>query len=501
MKKVLKYHPTAPVTNKQFQLELHSMAKELIQNTAFTRTELLKKIIDGGGKDLNKDCGYPDDVGISDYEAMYAREGVAGRIISVWPEECWSVSPEVYEKEDAKETTVFEEAWQDLVDKFNIWATLFRADVLSGIGRFGIILIGIDDGQELNMPVEGWNEENGGTPHKLLYMRPFQESVIQISQTDNDKTSPRFGMPVLYNVTFNDGVSSWSASIHWHRVIHITDNREMSDSIGIPRMQKNYNRLLDIRKVLGGSSEMFWKGGFPGLSFELNSDGGDTTIDRASIRKEMEAYMLGLQRYLAFENLTAKSLAPQVADPKNHLEIQLNAVAMSEGIPKRILFGSEQGELASTQDTRTWNRRVKKRQDTYLTPFVVRAVVNRFIGLGILPFVKKYFVAWPDLNTQTDEEKAKVAEGWANALSKFVVGDVGQVVDIQDFLSILGKLSTEQINTIMKRVKDSYDLEGEDDSDEERDGVIEEGGPKVTVPPATVEKKKSKIVLKMRGHK
>lgn len=234
----------------------------------------------------------------------------------------------------------------------------------------------------------------------------------------------------------------------------------MSDVFGVPRMQKNFNRLLDVRKILGGSAEMFWKGGFPGYSFEVNSGLDGAEVDTSSLRAEMDNYMTGLQRYLALEGVSAKSLAPQVADPKNHLDCQLAAIALSEGIPQRILFGSERGELASSQDAKAWNSRLRKRQEQYLTPFVVRPFVDRLIALGILPVPEEgYTIFWPDLTTQSDQEKAEVVRTWADALAKYVAGDVGQVVPIDSFLSILANMPQDQITEITESLRDSLALE------------------------------------------
>jgi hypothetical protein len=375
----------------------------------------------------------------------------------------------IYETEDPSQKTAFELAWDEIVETKHPLAVLQRADILSGIGRFGIILIGIDDGKEMYEPVEGLDETGNriGTQEeqsrKLLFLRAFQESVVQIDTLEQDFTNPRFGLPLVYAITFNDGKNSFSKRVHWHRVVHLADRREMSDVYGIPRMQRNYNRLLDVRKILGGSGEMFWKGGFPGYSFEVNP-GMDSTaeLDTSSLRSEMENYMSGLQRYLALEGVTAKSLAPQVADPKSHLDCQLAAIALAEGIPQRILFGSERGELASSQDTRAWQGRLKERQEGYLTPFVIRPFVDRLIALGVLPTPEEgYIVFWPDLGTQTAQEKAEVIRTWADAMAKYVTGDVSQVIPIDAFLSVFGGIEQDEIDMITESLKDSIKMEEE----------------------------------------
>ena len=78
-----------------------------------------------------------------------------------------------------------------LADEHHPLSILARADVLSGIGRFGIILIGVDDGLDLSEPVEGMdmkgNKRLGNENEKirnLLFLRPFQESVVSIESVE-----------------------------------------------------------------------------------------------------------------------------------------------------------------------------------------------------------------------------------------------------------------------------------------------------------------------------
>ena len=430
-------------------------APSLLSNAIFTRTELLNQIIDEGGKDLDSSCGYPRSIDPEKYQLMYAREGVAARAVDVWPRETWSVTPEVYETEDPEQVTEFEERWNALEKKFMLMGLLSRADRLSGVGRFGGILFGLDDGKPLNTEVDGFQEEGGGTPHELLYIRTFHEPVLRVSASERDSANPRFGLPLFYNVTFqdDDNGQTISTSVHWHRILHVADNREMSEVFGVPRMQRVYNRLLDLRKVLGGSAEMFWKGGYPGYSLEVSGDDSNVELDVESIRAEFEKFSNDLQRYMALTGITTKSLAPQVADPTGHLEAQMDSIAISLGIPKRVLFGSEQAELASSQDSRTWNRRVAERQTGYITPYLIRPFVRRMNSLGILPWVEEFFIDWPDMNARTDEERAAITKSWAEGLAKYVQGGVDHLIPPEEFLSIFAELPAEQVRQISKALE------------------------------------------------
>lgn len=120
-------------------------------------------------KDVDAECGYPQDTSYAadKYQQLFDREPVANRVVQLLPKESWQVQPMVYEDEDPNVVTPFEQAWDDLARQLRggsmyqdeegnpIWEYLLRADVLSGIGQFGVILIGIDDGKQMSEPVDG----------------------------------------------------------------------------------------------------------------------------------------------------------------------------------------------------------------------------------------------------------------------------------------------------------------------------------------------------------
>ena len=237
-------------------------------------------------------------------------------------------------------------------------------------------------------------------------------------------------------------------------------------------MKSVYNRLLDIRKVLSGSGEMFWKGAFPGYAFEVNPDISDATIDEDTIRDTLEDYTAGLQRYIAIAGVTVKNLEPQISDPSVHVETQLKYIAISLGIPYRIFLGSEQAKLASTQDKETWNKRIAKRQTSYVDPLVIRPLIDRLIIYGILPSVEEYFIDWPDLNAPGEEEGAKIAEIKTNALAKYVAGSVDELIPPKEYLMMILGMDQEEAETIEKAAKlYGTDLSQQADEQAEQEAV------------------------------
>lgn len=441
----------------------------LIENAQTMRYDLLRRQLNSNDKkDIDAECGYPTVVTADLCKTLYDREGIAKRVVQVYPEESWKKDPEICEGEDPLVTTSFEEDWARLSEKFNLFNVMKRADVLSGIGTYGIILLGLSDGLSLDQPVAGVTFDSFGGigrvgTHQLLYVRTFDETQVQVSSFDTDVTSFRFGQPLFYTVNFTQMDSSAQSpqpavsqtKIHWHRVIHLADGRESSDVFGTPRMKPVYNRLYDLRKVLSSSGEMFWKGGFPGLSFEVDPNIAATAnFDATSLRTEMEKYSNGLQRYLALVGVSAKSLAPQVADPTNHFTTHIKAICVSLGIPYRIFLGSEEAKLASEQDNVAWVERLKDRQQKYINPMIIKPFIYRLIHLGCLKPLQDLnnglIVNWPDLHSVTATDKATVANTLTNAMVSYVTGGLDSLMQPRDYLVYILNYTPTQADAILK---------------------------------------------------
>jgi len=459
-----------------------------IQNEFTSRRQFLEQLLNPG-KDINYECGYPASVSTQDYHAMFEREGLATRVVSVLPEESWAVNPEIYENEEPDKTG-FEEDMDYLIREKRLFHYLERADIISGIGRFGILLLGINDGKKLSEPADGIDPKTGDITgagkkrRELLYMKPFDESVVSITKKETDATSPRFGFPVMYSIQLEDygmGSVNTKLEVHWTRVVHLADNRQSSEFLGTPRMLPVYNRLLDIRKIMAGSGEMFWKGGYPGLAFKLDPtiSAANATIDKDSLKAEMEKYASGMQRWLALEGVSVENMSSHVADPAGHVKVQIQYVAITLGIPTRILLGSEEARLASNQDTRTWNKRIAKRQQQYLSLLVLRPMVDRLIGLGVVtaPKDNQYEVSWPDLQALDGRERAEVAKVITDALANYVAGNVDMIVPPKEFLTMILGFNEQEASAISEA---SLAYVAEVDESDDRDA---EPPPKEFEPP------------------
>jgi hypothetical protein len=432
--------------------------------------------VDPTNRDLNKECGYLEEPTVENYLELFKRADVANRVVRIWPDECWAAFPELYETDSPQETE-FERAWGDLTKRVHPWHYLHRVDVRSGIGSFGVLLLGLSDGKDLATPAATYNMDgslraNSVQASQLLYLRVFDESMVRVASLESDTRNARFGQPVTYQITFADpttgtdpaslfpdnpgGVpAAIDRTVHWTRIVHVADNRGDSGSeiYGSPRLEVVLNRSMDIRKVAGANAEMFWKGGFPGYQFATFPDlTGEAAVDEDSVRQEIQDYYNGLQRYLTAVGGEWKSLAPQVADPEKTLVQHLTLLCAAIGVPLRIFLGTESGHLASTQDAGTWKERLRGRQLNYLEPMLVRPFVNRLMDLGCLPRVQGYTISWRDMQTLGDKDMADVALKKVQALMQYVTGSVFTVLPPKMLFTLIMGFSDRQADAVIREL-------------------------------------------------
>ena len=454
------------------QIVLNAVQAQQLLNNAFMGRDIRTPLYDGafGTRDIDAECGYPESIQPVDYVRMYERHDIAARVVDIEANECWKEYPSIYETEEERETA-FEKAVDKLVSKTNLYSYLLRVDRISGIGRYGVLFIGFDDGKEFSEPAPGYDDsgplDSPGNA-KVLYYRVMDETAATIDEFENDKTNPRFGQPKFYTLQFAEHVgtgaaptltpTSESVKVHWSRIVHVADNLTTSEVFGMPRMQNVFNRLYDLRKINGGSAEMFWKGGFPGYSFEVDPKAGEFSADdKTALKQETKAYSEGMQRYLTTVGVSVKSLSPQVADPTPNVLNALRIIAITKGIPFPILVGNETGQIAGTSQAMLWGERVAFRRNMYVTPHIIRVTLDRLIQAGAIPAPEpidgeesNYTVKWVPLATLTEVERAQVGKDLTEALARYSTAGGEALVPLGEFLGKFLGFSFQQVEAIMK---------------------------------------------------
>jgi len=556
-------------------------------------------------RSIADECGYPNTFGIPPtlYRELYMRDPIGRRVVQLMPKECWQTQPSISEDDDPEKSTDFEEAWDELGQSLRaekcwyqdeegspIWEHLRRIDILSGIGHFGVLLIGVDDGKNLDQPIdgvvsltpqstdykanprseydtpgrnaftypstpvvnsairdEGWeggkkkdqiiSEENEyivrnknpnddriqrgsgyasdqfyeqTTPNqndpgnwgyastvaplgtdaqyvgvelsppqypinkpsskqrRILFLRAFDEALVQIVQYEADIRNPRFSLPIMYRITLNDprdqhsgvGLPLATVRVHWSRVVHIADNLTSSEIFGDPRMRSVLNRLLDLQKMYGGSGEGYWRMASPGLSLETHPQmGGDALINKPQLLNDLEQYFNGLQTQLILRGMAAKTISGTVQDPAGFIESQITAICIDQGCPKRVFMGAERGELASSQDDDNWNDRKRERQLNYITPRIIVPFIDRLILIGVLPEPEGYSVTWPSLDAISAKDKAMIAFQKTQAAALYVSGNLETFITPLDYMTDFLEIEDDRAKAMLKASQEAHEQE------------------------------------------
>lgn len=430
-------------TNQQMQVYVSQIA-----NRARLAARLGQQY--NGDRDLYQALGYKKDLTYDDFAAQYSRQDIAKAIIDRPAKATWRGKLKVEESE-VEETTAFEKAWTTLDKKLKLISTFSRVDRLAGVGRYAVLFLGLDDAKK---------EEDFAKPvtvgtRKLKYIKPYDEGSVEILMFDKDAKSERFGLPLIYGIkmTMEDGQTSQDYQVHFSRIVHIVDDVLDSEIYGIPRLEPVFNRLQDLEKIIGGDGEMFWRGARPGYQGVTDPDFQVTPESKADAKDQIDEFEHNLRRIIISEGYELKALAQEISDPKSHVDVQLQMISAETGIPKRILVGSERGELASTQDSDEWKEYVQTRREEHAEPHIINPFIEICLKYGILPkpISGDYSIMWKDLFTKSEKEKTEIGKNRATAIREYMTSPmVSMIFPPKAFFEFCMGLDDDQIARISK---------------------------------------------------
>lgn len=408
----------------------------------------------GGDRNLFTVLGYPTDIKFLDYYARYKRQDIASAVINRPVKYTWKGDVAIHNPNAANDN--MQTAWHQLYIDLKL-GTRFRAvDKLASIGEYAVLLLGFDD----VTTVDVFSQPISAGKRSLLYVMPYSEDSAKISLYDRNPNSERFGKPLLYDITSGtEEGQTTTLQVHYSRIIHVIGDTLTSDVKGIPVLEKVYNRLMDIEKISGGSSEMFWRGARPGYQGIVDKEYEvDTTLE-TDVETKIQKYEDNLTRIIMSEGFKLEALATQVSDPTAHLNVQIELISASTGIPKRILLGSERGELSSTQDADAWADIIEDRRTEIAEPQIVRPFVDICIKYGILPD-EAYDVLWQSLHTTSDKDIAEVGRIRAAALQAYVANPAAyEIMPPEAFMKFLLGLQPEEINEVLAMIQaDAFEM-------------------------------------------
>ena len=205
-------------------------------------------VIFNGQRDIYEAAGYAKTLTYLDYCGVYRRQDIARRIVSAVPSETWRLDPTILDgndETDGADDTEFAAAVQELaavgqpgqflLDQPGLFQVLHRLDRVAGIGCYGVLFLGLNDGQTIDQPLK---QGACRGVSDLLYMTVYGEGNARIEQYDDDPASPRYGLPLYYTLSTRTNAGQLQKRVHWTRCIHVAEGVDDDDVFGTPRSEE-----------------------------------------------------------------------------------------------------------------------------------------------------------------------------------------------------------------------------------------------------------------------
>lgn len=422
------------------------------------RFDILSGLLDlfgttfGGKRNLATVLGYKPTLCYDDYLARYARGDIAGRIVEIPAEATWGALPRLTEDETVRAETALSKKFERLAKRLHLRQMLEKADVLAGVGRYSVLLIGFADGKKLEEPVAP------GEGGDVLYLAPFSERSAQPADIDVDPTSPGFGRPVTYNIDLSRGIHEndptlrsvttralgWpgpaTRKVHVSRLVHVAEGTLEDGLYGRPRLRRVWDRLDDLAKISGGAAEVFWLIANRGLQFDVDKTLALKPEDEEALEEQIEEYEHGLRRTLQTRGVTVRGLnelGASIVNPRQVFSVVAALIVGATDIPYRMLFGTERGQNINAQDRRAWLEQVSKRQRGFASEVVLEPLIAKLVHAGVLPqLALEAELVWPPVHD--DLHQAEVASEIASAEASHAkaVADGAALVSTGEFRSL-----------------------------------------------------------------
>lgn len=469
MDALMKYYEETP-RNGNAQQGLGDWDSTRVNRLRFARKAGLQY---GNVRDVYTVAGYiPEgDLDFDHYWSRYERQHIAGRIVDMLPQTTWREAPDIVEPDmDLEEGTEFTNAFTNLADRLQLFSKCERIDRLSRIGRYGVLFIGTEGAdQSLKSPIE-----SVGGPDGVLYLSAYHEGDCSIQKWDDDPRSPRFGHPEIYRLEISTGVANFGTAqldVHWSRIIHVAEDLLADEVFGRPALKRVMNLLMDLEKITASTAEAYWQLADKILMLSIDPRTKMGTQDRNKLGEAAEEMIHDLRRQIVGQGIDAQWLGGDTPDPGDAADLYMMLISAATGYPKRVLFGSETGERASTEDQKQYLGTVQERETNHAEPNILRPIISRFMEIGALPNVEEYEIVWPNrfqLDEAQEAELSKTRAETAKALTG-VGGDPGERVVIDEDSRVRLKSTQE-----LEEEREEREAEEESRRQDEEDGIEEE---------------------------
>lgn len=392
-------------------------ARALITNSTSTLRDLDTvtglNLSHGGKRDLDSIYGYTTGGrSYQDYYERYRYTGYGNRIVSAPARSCWRDGAVIKSQSEDGQLVLEEEI--QILSRGGMFRVLEQADVLNRIGEFSVMLVGLPGDGELTEPLM-----NASVKGDLsgVYFSAFAQSAVAVTQYDQNMSSPRYGLPVMYTITPNSSDAKTSSSstdvrepenVHWSRVVRIAEGSLDNSLVGVSSLDPVFNRIDDLNKATGGAAEAFYRNCMQKFGIKIDKDTKYTAADIASLNTAMQEFTNEQKQFIMTQGGETKALPVQIGSPKDSISVAVDELCAATGIPRRILTGEGGGQLKGTEDKASYNQLISDRQQQICAPALFE-VLEILDVAGLLELRDEYVIEWPNPTAMDDLTQSEVA--------------------------------------------------------------------------------------------
>jgi hypothetical protein len=200
---------------------------------------------------------------------------------------------------------------------------------------------------------------------------------------------------------------------------------------------------MDYEKVAGGGAEAAWLAVYMGFliltreGVELPAEG---TEEWNRTEEAIQLFAHRIQRFATLKGVEeVVNLGVHEVRIRDIYSVICSDLSGSKGIPQRILFGSERGELASTQDMHEWNGVINSRRTNFAEPEMLDPFIQWCIEYGALPAPTDvvYQKEWQPVYAMTQLQEADYAFKVSQGANMLTSGGGTSAVKVNEFRGML----------------------------------------------------------------
>lgn len=317
---------------------------------------------------------------------------------------------------------------RDRIDEIKGWPQLSRFLKWNRLHGGAILLLGIDDGRPLEMPVDEKNIRSVG------FFRAYSRWRVHVNRPAslyNDRNSPKYGEPELYTITPFNGLPSYN--VHETRCV-VLDGEEVPETIrllnqgwGLSYIQHCYEQLRALGEILG-NVEVITKDFITQTVqmenlMELISGGKEDVIKRRLQLIDQSRHSLNTVLLDSMEKFEKK--ASTVSGLESIMDKFMVMVSAVSCMPMRILFGEQGGGLNNEGEgeSNDWYDQIESDQINVYRPAL--ETIIKYIMLsddggfsGKEP--QSWSIKFSPLKQMTEKERSEIRKNNAEADSSYV---------------------------------------------------------------------------------